>query len=117
MNSCLLLAVSTSGAAIRTVEGLAADGALHPVQQAFVDSDALQCGYCTPGQICSAVGMLDEVARGWPSLVTTGAFAGPAALDDDEVRERLNGNLCRCGAYVNIVDAVLGAGAAMRGDA
>jgi xanthine dehydrogenase YagT iron-sulfur-binding subunit len=118
MNSCLLLAVSASGTAIRTIEGLGTDDELHPVQQAFVACDALQCGYCTPGQICSAVGMLDEATRGWPSAVTSATrFSGPAALDDDEVRERMSGNLCRCGAYVNIVDAVLGAAATMPGDA
>ena len=111
MNSCLLLAASASGAAIRTVEGLATGEELHPVQRAFVDCDALQCGYCTPGQICSAVGMLDEVSHAWPSLVTgVASFTGPGDLDADEVRERMNGNLCRCGAYVNIVDAILGVG-------
>ena len=114
MNSCLLLAVSASGAAIRTVEGLATGEELHPVQRAFVDCDALQCGYCTPGQICSAVGMLDEVSHAWPSLVTgVASFTGPGDLDADEVRERMNGNLCRCGAYVNIVDAILGIGMTM----
>ena len=117
MNSCLLLAASASGAAIRTVEGLATGEELHPVQRAFVDCDALQCGYCTPGQICSAVGMLDEVSHAWPSLVTGAApFTGPGDLDADEVRERMNGNLCRCGAYVNIVDAVLGIGVTMRAE-
>ena len=114
MNSCLLLAASASGAAIRTVEGLATGEELHPMQRAFVDCDALQCGYCTPGQICSAIGMLDEVSHAWPSLVTgVASFTGPGDLDADEVRERMNGNLCRCGAYVNIVDAILGVGMTM----
>jgi xanthine dehydrogenase YagT iron-sulfur-binding subunit len=104
-NSCLALAVAHDGAEIVTIEGLAANGVPHPVQQAFVDFDALQCGYCTPGQICSAVGVLDEVAKGWPSAVTPDVRAAPQ-LDESEIRERMSGNLCRCGAYVNIVDAV-----------
>ena len=108
-NSCLALAVAHDGAEIVTIEGLAANGALHPVQQAFVDFDALQCGYCTPGQLCSAVGVLDEVAKGWPSAVTPDVRAAPR-LDENEIRERMSGNLCRCGAYVNIVDAVAEAG-------
>src|SRR5207342_2134093 len=85
------------------VEGLSSGGELHPVQEAFVAHDALQCGYCTPGQVCSAVGMLDEVARGWPSAITE----GEPSLDAAEIRERMSGNLCRCGAYANIVPAVL----------
>jgi xanthine dehydrogenase YagT iron-sulfur-binding subunit len=104
-NSCLALAVAHDGAEIVTVEGLADGTELHPVQRAFVDLDALQCGYCTPGQICSAVGVLDEVARGWPSAVTRDVRAAPQ-LDEREIRERMSGNLCRCGAYVNIVAAV-----------
>ena len=119
-NSCLLFAVAVQDAEIRTVEGLAEpDGTLHPLQQAFVDRDALQCGYCTPGQICSAAGVLAEAAAGWPSAVSAarGAApaaqdAGPAILDAAEVRERMSGNLCRCGAYVNIVAAILDAAAA-----
>ncbi|HEY1281596.1 MAG TPA: 2Fe-2S iron-sulfur cluster-binding protein [Acidimicrobiales bacterium] len=106
VNSCLLLAVAVHGD-VTTVEGLAPDDGLHPVQQAFVDHDALQCGYCTPGQICSAVGMLAEVAAGWPSAVTADLDAASIELDGAEVRERMSGNLCRCGAYVNIVPAVL----------
>jgi xanthine dehydrogenase YagT iron-sulfur-binding subunit len=105
VNSCLALAVAHDGAELVTVEGLASRGALHPVQQAFVDLDALQCGYCTPGQICSAVGVLDEVAKGWPSAVTPDVRTTPT-FDEREIRERMSGNLCRCGAYVNIVDAV-----------
>jgi xanthine dehydrogenase YagT iron-sulfur-binding subunit len=119
-NSCLLFAVAVQDAEIRTVEGLAEpDGTLHPLQQAFVDRDALQCGYCTPGQICSAAGVLAEAAAGWPSAVSAARGAGPAAqdagpaiLDAAEVRERMSGNLCRCGAYVNIVAAILDAAAA-----
>jgi xanthine dehydrogenase YagT iron-sulfur-binding subunit len=94
VNTCLLLAVAASGAELVTIEGLAGDGHLHPLQQAFIDHDAFQCGYCTPGQICSAVGMLDEAA------------AEQAELSDDEIRERMSGNLCRCGAYANIVPAI-----------
>ena len=119
-NSCLLFAVAVQDAEITTVEGLAEpDGTLHPLQQAFVDRDALQCGYCTPGQICSAAGVLAEAAAGWPSAVSAARRAGPAAqdagpaiLDAAEVRERMSGNLCRCGAYVNIVAAILDAAAA-----
>lgn len=109
-NSCLLLAVMVDGAEVTTVEGLAGD-ALHPMQAAFVAFDALQCGYCTPGQVCSAVGMLDEVAAGWPSAATPAADLGAevATLGPDEVRERMSGNLCRCGAYVNMVPAILDA--------
>ena len=103
--SCLSLAVAHAGAEITTADGLAADGELHPLQQAFLDHDAYQCGYCTPGQICSAVGMLDEAARGAPSVVTDD-LTGPVALDRAEIAERLSGNLCRCGAYAHIVDAV-----------
>jgi len=105
-NSCLLLAVAQQGAEVTTVEGLADGDDLHPVQAAFIDRDALQCGYCTPGQICSAVGMLAEVADGWPSAVTADLQAESTVLDDDEIRERMSGNLCRCGAYMNIVPAI-----------
>ena len=105
-NSCLLLAVAQAGAEVTTVEGLAGpDGELHPLQQAFIEHDAFQCGYCTPGQICSAVGVLDEVARGWPSHATADLTADPE-LSSVEVAERMSGNLCRCAAYVNIVPAV-----------
>jgi xanthine dehydrogenase YagT iron-sulfur-binding subunit len=103
--SCLALAVAHDGAEITTADGLQADGELHPVQRAFLEHDAFQCGYCTPGQICSAVGMLDEVARGWPSLASSDVAAEPR-LNRAEVAERMSGNLCRCGAYVNIVTAV-----------
>ncbi|WP_406320547.1 2Fe-2S iron-sulfur cluster-binding protein [Streptomyces sp. NBC_01637] len=107
-NSCLLLAVAHDGAAITTVEGLADGDGLHPIQEAFLAWDALQCGYCTPGQICSAVGMLDEAADGFPSHATeTGRPAAPARLTAPEIRERMSGNLCRCGAYPRIVEAIL----------
>lgn len=110
-NSCLLLAVAQDGSEITTVEGLTdADGTLHPLQQAFLDHDAFQCGYCTPGQLCSAVGALREAAAGHPSYVTCAATAAdtsrPAVLTTEEIRERLSGNLCRCGAYNGIADAV-----------
>ena len=105
VTTCLSLAVAHDGAEITTADGLAPGGDLHPVQQAFIDHDAFQCGYCTPGQICSAVGMLDEARGGAPSHVTADLCA-PVVLDDDEIRERMSGNLCRCGAYVNIVAAI-----------
>ena len=95
-NACLLLAVAAQGSEITTIEGLApSEGELHPVQQAFVDHDAFQCGYCTPGQICSAVGAIEE------------ARAEGVELDEAFVRERMSGNICRCGAYMNIVPAVI----------
>ena len=119
INSCLALAVQYQGRAITTIEGLGDNDVLHPLQRAFIEHDGFQCGYCTPGQICSAVGMLDEADRGWPSAVTPAGVAGVegrAWLDAAEVRERMSGNLCRCGAYVNIVPAILDvAGAATRG--
>ena len=105
-NSCLMLAVAHQGEELTTIEGLGAVGSLHPLQAAFVAHDAFQCGYCTPGQICSAVGMLDEVERGWPSVVTADVGAETVVLDDDEIRERMSGNLCRCAAYANIVPAI-----------
>jgi xanthine dehydrogenase YagT iron-sulfur-binding subunit len=105
-NSCLALAVAHQDEELTTIEGLGSAGALHPMQTAFVAHDAFQCGYCTPGQICSAVGMLREVADGWPSVVTTDLSAETVALDDDEIRERMSGNLCRCAAYANIVPAI-----------
>lgn len=110
-NSCLLLAVTLDECEITTVEGLAApDGALSPLQQAFLDHDAFQCGYCTPGQLCSAVGVLREAAAGHPSHVTGAATAAdtsrPVVLSAEEIGERLSGNLCRCGAYNGIADAV-----------
>jgi xanthine dehydrogenase YagT iron-sulfur-binding subunit len=104
-NACLVLAVTQDGVEVTTIEGLADGEDLHPLQAAFIEHDAFQCGYCTPGQICSAVGMLDEARQGWPSGVTPDLASGPA-LDDDEIRERMSGNLCRCGAYANIVPAI-----------
>jgi aerobic-type carbon monoxide dehydrogenase small subunit (CoxS/CutS family) len=104
-NACLALAVAHHGAEIVTVEGLAQNGSLHPLQAAFVEHDAFQCGYCTPGQICSAIGMLDEIEAGWPSHVSHDVGAQPT-LDAREIRERMSGNICRCGAYPNIVAAI-----------
>ena len=103
--SCLALAVAHDGAEITTADGLAADGELHPVQQAFLDQDAFQCGYCTPGQICSAVAVLDEVRQGIPSHASGDLTARPL-LSVDELRERMSGNICRCGAYSNIIEAI-----------
>ena len=107
INSCLALAVQHQGREITTVEGLAGlDGALHPLQTAFIEHDGFQCGYCTPGQLCSAVAMAAEVERGAPSFVTADLSAGEVTLDGEEVRERMSGNLCRCGAYNGIVAAI-----------
>jgi xanthine dehydrogenase YagT iron-sulfur-binding subunit len=105
-NACLVLAVTLEGVDVVTVEGLADGDELHPVQASFIEHDAFQCGYCTPGQICSAVGMLGEAADGWPSHATRDLRADHVELDDDEIRERMSGNLCRCGAYANIVPAI-----------
>ncbi|MER6116598.1 2Fe-2S iron-sulfur cluster-binding protein [Streptomyces sp. NPDC001743] len=106
-NSCLLLAVAQDGARITTVEGLADGDRLDPLQEAFLERDAFQCGYCTPGQICSGIGMLGEARDGFPSHVTAPtAPVGPVALDAAEIRERMSGNLCRCGAYPRIVEAI-----------
>lgn len=102
--TCLALAVSYDGAEVVTADGLAGDS-LHPVQQAFLDHDGLQCGYCTPGQVCSAIGVLDEAEQGHPSHVTDDLESEPD-LTDDEIRERMSGNLCRCGAYAGILGAV-----------
>ena len=116
LNSCLLLAVSLDGAEVLPSEGLAPDGELSDLHQAFLEQDAFQCGYCTPGQICSAAGMLREAADGRPSVVTEDTDpGGPVELTEDEIRERMSGNLCRCGAYVNIVAAVQQAAAAQPG--
>jgi xanthine dehydrogenase YagT iron-sulfur-binding subunit len=106
VNSCLALAVAHDGAEIITIEGLATDGELHPMQRSFIGHDAFQCGYCTPGQIVSAVGMLGEAEAGWPSHASTDVSAVEIPLTDEEIRERMSGNLCRCGAYANIVPAV-----------
>jgi xanthine dehydrogenase YagT iron-sulfur-binding subunit len=104
--SCLALAVQYAGRDITTIEGLAASNSLHPLQRAFIEHDGFQCGYCTPGQICSALGMVAEVKRGLPSNVTDDLAAETISLSHDELRERMSGNLCRCGAYNGIVDAI-----------
>jgi len=106
INACLTLAVMHDGREIATVEGLAHEGAPHPMQQAFMDCDGFQCGYCTPGQLCSAVALLDEVKQHQASALTAGQQLDPALFGDDEIRERMSGNLCRCGAYPNIVKAI-----------
>ena len=105
INACLTLAVMHSGDEITTIEGLGEPGHLHPMQAAFVEHDGYQCGYCTPGQIVSAVGMIGEAKHGWPSVVTADLTSHPK-LDPAEIRERLSGNICRCAAYVNIEAAV-----------
>jgi xanthine dehydrogenase YagT iron-sulfur-binding subunit len=105
INACLTLAVMHDGESITTVEGLARGTTLSPLQAAFVEHDGFQCGYCTPGQLCSATGMLDEVRAGWASAVS-GDVASRPELTDDEIRERMSGNLCRCSAYPNIVAAI-----------
>jgi xanthine dehydrogenase YagT iron-sulfur-binding subunit len=105
INACLTLAVMHQDDDILTIEGLGSPDELHPLQAAFVTADGFQCGYCTPGQICSAVGMLDEVEAGWPSHASA-ALEGEVTLDDAEIAERMSGNLCRCAAYPNIRDAI-----------
>jgi xanthine dehydrogenase YagT iron-sulfur-binding subunit len=106
INSCLTLAVMHEGETITTVEGLASNGALSPLQRAFIEHDAFQCGYCTPGQLCSATALLEEFRNGTASVVTADIRRRPIKLSDDEIRERMSGNICRCGAYANIVAAV-----------
>jgi len=106
INACLTLAIMHDGREITTVEGLAQDGQPHPMQQAFMDCDGFQCGYCTPGQVCSAVALLDEVKARHASMLTAGEQLAPGTLSEDEIRERMSGNLCRCGAYPNIVKAI-----------
>lgn len=105
INSCLTLACMHDGDEITTIEGLGTVGDLSPLQRAFVAHDGFQCGYCTPGQICSATAMLDEVKAGWPSHASSD-LNGEIALSDAEISERMSGNLCRCAAYPNIVDAI-----------
>ena len=105
INSCLTLAVMHEGDAITTVEGLGTPEALHPMQQAFIEHDGFQCGYCTPGQILSSLAVLEEIRAGIPSHVTD-ALEGPVPLSDAELRERMSGNLCRCAAYPNIIAAI-----------
>lgn len=106
INSCLALAVQYQGRSITTVEGLAANGNLHPLQKAFIEHDGFQCGYCTPGQLCSAIGMAGEIERNIPSVVTADLSSNSITVDDTEIRERMSGNLCRCGAYNGIVEAI-----------
>jgi xanthine dehydrogenase YagT iron-sulfur-binding subunit len=111
INSCLRLAVMHDGDRVATIEGLAEAGSLHPMQAAFIEHDGFQCGYCTPGQICAAVAMLEEAKAGAPSAVTANiADVRAIELTDDEIRERMSGNICRCGAYPNIVAAIRAAG-------
>ncbi|MES2184473.1 MAG: 2Fe-2S iron-sulfur cluster-binding protein [Pseudomonadota bacterium] len=105
-NSCLTLAVMHEGAAITTIEGLGSPSALHPMQAAFLEKDAFQCGYCTPGQICSAVALVEELKAGTASAATADVRLQDVPLTDAEIRERMSGNICRCGAYPNIVSAV-----------
>ena len=104
--SCLTLAVQYDGAAVTTIEGLAEGADLHPLQAAFVEHDGFQCGYCTPGQICSAIAMADEIARGLPSHVTADLTAETVEATRQELAERMSGNLCRCGAHNGIIDAI-----------
>ena len=106
INSCLALAVQYQGRDITTIEGLGSPERLHALQAAFIDHDGFQCGYCTPGQICSAIGMASEARRGVPSFVTRDLRSDRIGLDHDELRERMSGNLCRCGAYNGIIDAI-----------
>jgi len=105
INSCLSLALMHNGDAITTIEGVGTPDALHPLQAEFIVTDGFQCGYCTSGQICSAIGMLGEVEKGWPSHVTQDIGDSPQ-LDELEIRERMSGNLCRCAAYPRIVEAI-----------
>jgi xanthine dehydrogenase YagT iron-sulfur-binding subunit len=115
INSCLSLAIMHDGDEITTIEGLGTPDKLHPMQAAFVKHDGYQCGYCTPGQICSAVSVLDEIRQGIPSHVSGDLNVKPL-LSVDEIRERMSGNLCRCGAYSNIVDAIAEVGGVPRGE-
>lgn len=105
INSCLSLAVMHEGDDVTTIEGLGQPGNLHPMQSAFIKHDGFQCGYCTPGQICSSVAVLEEIKANIPSHVT-GDLNTQVQLTADEVRERMSGNICRCGAYANIIDAI-----------
>jgi xanthine dehydrogenase YagT iron-sulfur-binding subunit len=106
INSCLALAIQYQDRPITTVEGLSEDSGLHPLQRAFIEHDGFQCGYCTPGQLCSAIGMVRELERGVPSVVSADIRAEGIPLTRDEVRERMSGNLCRCGAHNGIVAAI-----------
>jgi xanthine dehydrogenase YagT iron-sulfur-binding subunit len=106
INSCLGLAVQYQDRAIVTIEGIGQPDQLHPLQQAFIEHDGFQCGYCTPGQICSSIGMVAEFRRGVPSVLTEDLTAKRIAFSDDEIRERMSGNICRCGAYNGIADSI-----------
>ena len=105
INACLSLAVMHDGDAVTTIEGVGTPEKLHPLQVAFLTEDALQCGYCTTGQICSALGMLTELSENWPSQETVD-LNGPIAMTDNELRERMSGNICRCSAYPQIIAAI-----------
>jgi len=105
INSCLSLAVMHDGDEVTTIEGIGMPDKLSALQKAFVEHDGYQCGYCTPGQICSAAAMIEEIKADWPSALTDDVAAKPA-ISDDELRERMSGNLCRCGAYDNIISAI-----------
>ena len=111
INSCLTLAVMHEGAQVTTIEGVGQQDKLHPMQAAFIKHDGYQCGYCTPGQICSAIAVLDEIKQGIPSHVSPSLTVRPL-LSADEIRERMSGNICRCGAYANILDAIVEVGGA-----
>lgn len=104
--SCLALAAQYEGRSITTIEGLADGAKLHPLQQAFIDHDGFQCGYCTPGQICSALGMKSEVRRGLPSYISEDLASDVQPLSLEELRERMSGNICRCGSYNGIIEAI-----------
>ncbi|MES2175031.1 MAG: 2Fe-2S iron-sulfur cluster-binding protein [Pseudomonadota bacterium] len=105
--SCLTLAVQADGRSVTTIEGLGTAEAMHPLQAAFIEHDGFQCGYCTPGQICAATAMLEELAAGMPSYLTVDLAADRITLSREEVQERMSGNLCRCGAHNGIIDAIL----------
>ena len=107
--SCLALTVQYEGAEITTIEGLSANGELHPMQAAMIEHDGFQCSYCTPGQICSAIGVVHEFSSGLPSAVTTDVSSDSIKFTEEEIKERMSGNLCRCGAYIGIRAAILAA--------
>ncbi len=112
VNACLTLALQCEGREVMTIEGLADGDVLHPLQTAFITHDGFQCGYCTPGQICSALGMIGELERGWPSVVGQSVDgASAASISEPELQERMSGNLCRCGAYIGIREAIRDAAA------
>ena len=106
INSCLALAVQYHSKNITTIEGFCDGDSLHPLQAAFIEHDGFQCGYCTPGQICSAIGMFNELQQDLPSAVSKTSAAGKVEFSDEEIKERMSGNLCRCGAYVGITEAI-----------